>query len=87
MILINKQQALTPHVTSSYPQHVESSDSFDTVTKGFVSLDIKILKKRIGLKSFFIFFIYIFLIIILLFIKIYILISSYLSIENHYLLI
>lgn len=46
MILINKQQALTPHVTSSYPQHVESSDSFDTVIKGFVSLDIKILKKK-----------------------------------------
>ena len=46
MILINKQQALTPHVTSSYPQHVESSDSFDTVIKGFVSLDIKILKKE-----------------------------------------
>ena len=55
MILINKQQALTPHVTSSYPQHVESSDSFDTVTKGFVSLDIKILKKRIGFILFLLF--------------------------------
>ena len=83
MILINKQQALTPHVTSSYPQHVESSDSFDTVTKGFVSLDIKILKKRIGLKSFFIFFIYIFLIILLISIKSYILFNTHLFIENH----
>lgn len=46
MILISKQQTLTPHVTSSYPQYVESLDSFDTVTKGFVSFDIKILKKE-----------------------------------------